>query len=390
MVAGADFYFFAAAFAAGSVHGIICAGAVYIYPLLIFRRGSMSNSRFSIRFRIIVSAATLLLFILLSETAVRLVGVDTYFQNRLFTLNRALDYPDVFKKDNRLFWRFWPDCEITSQFFEGRTYRINSLGMRGGEISERKTKNRILLLGNSCTFGWGRSDEETFAFRLGELLNGEYEIINGGIPGYSSFQGRRFFEDELAELKPDIVIFMFGWNDQWAAASEIPDKDQEFPPAIILKCQNFLSRLHSYRLLKKFWLNILEDGDKAAFDIQFPVYRVGFADFRANITAISETARQYGAWPVIMTQPAPSLTGQSKSVSWGPAVRYHEHYNSTVRELSGSKGIALVDAAREIEKHRGAYDNPRRDFIHFNAEGHKLIAQLLAVFIREHNAQDSP
>ena len=166
----------------------------------------------------------------------------------------------------------------------------------------------------------------------------------------------------------------------------MPDKEQEFPPAIVLECQNLLSRLHSYRLLKKLWLNVLEKGDEAPFDVQAPVYRVGFADFRDNMLAISETARQYGTWPIMMTQPSPSLSGQNKDVPWGPAVRYHEHYNAIVRELSGAEGIPLVDAAGEIERHGGVYDDPRRDFIHFNAEGHKLIAQILAEFIREQNA----
>jgi lysophospholipase L1-like esterase len=326
-----------------------------------------------------------ILFLAATELFVRLLHVDTYFQNRFFVLNRALDYPDVFKKDRDLFWRFRPDQVVTSKFFEGKTYRINSLGLRGDEINPIKTKKRIIALGNSCTFGWRVSDQETYAKLLEALLNGEYEVINAGIPGYTSLQGKRFFEKELVDLQPDIVLILFAWNDHWAAANQIADKDQQFPPQIIITCQNILSQFHFYRLLKKLLLSEVEKPPDSLFDRQAPVYRVGLDDFKENLKQICRMARSVGATPILLTSSIPSLTTYYPPGSRSPMHRYHEKYNQVIRDLSTSENIDLVDLAREFDRYNDLYDDAPNDPIHFNARGHSIAAELIAKYIHENH-----
>lgn len=323
------------------------------------------------------------IFLAVVELAVRTFGVDTFFQNRFFVLNRALDYPDVFQKDRDLFWRLRPDQVVTSKFFEGKTYRINSLGLRGREVSKVKTKRRILALGNSCTFGWGVSYEETYVKRLEVFLDGAYDVINGAIPGYSSFQGRRFFERGLVQLQPDILLILFVWNDHWAAASQIADKDQQFPPQAIIACQNLLSRFHSYRLLKKLLLSGIEQEPDSLFDRKAPIYRVGLEDFRKNLRDICRLARSKGTTPILLTSPIPPLATYYPPGARSPMHRFHERYNQVIRELSVSDSVDLVDLAREFAHYADLYDKALNDPIHFNAKGHRLAAELLAEHIRE-------
>jgi len=337
----------------------------------------------STSFRLLAGLITLIVFVGVIEAVVRLIGVDVYFQNRFFVLNRALDYPDVFTRDQRLFWRLRPGQTVTSKFFEGKSYRINSMGLRGDEIDRLKTSKRILVLGNSCTFGWGVSEEQTYAKRLETLLQGEYEVINAGVPGYSSEQGKRFFRQELLELKPDVVTMMFAWNDHWAASGYIADKDQEFPPAVVLALQNQLSRLHTYRLLKKALLSQVEPHPDSLWDRDSVVYRVGYEDFAANLTEICNLCRANGIIPILVTSPAPSLSRYGQNRGWASAVRFHQVYNRQTRETAEKLGVALVDAAVELDHHDGVYDDVRHDFIHFNAEGHRLVAEQLAAKVRE-------
>ncbi len=340
-------------------------------------------------FRLVASLLSLVAFLTVVELAVRVVGVDTAFQNRLFVLNRALDYPDVFQKDHDLFWRFRPHQIVTSKFFEGKTYRINSLGLRGEEVKSHKTKRRILTLGNSCTFGWGVSYQDTYAQQLESLLNGVYEVINGGIPGYSSFQGRRFFEKELIGLQPDIVCILFAWNDLWAAANRIADKDQQFPPRVVIAVQNFLSRLHSYRLQKKLLLSGIEKEPDSLFDRTVPIYRVGLKDFQSNLREICRVARSKGITPILLTSPIPSLATYYPPGLKSPLHRFHEKYNQAMRELSVSDTVDLVDLAREFDRHGDLFDDAPNDPIHFNARGHLVAAELLAEHIRERYLSES-
>jgi lysophospholipase L1-like esterase len=328
-------------------------------------------------------------FFLVLEVVVRIIGVDTYFQNRFFVLNRALDYPDVFQKDRDLFWRFHPNQLITSRFFEGKTYRINSLGLRGEEVNKVKTKPRILILGNSCSFGWGVSYAETYGEQLETLLQDTFEVINAAVPGYTSLQGKRFFEKELIRLQPDIVIILFAWNDHWAAANQIADKDQEFPPQVIISLQNFLSRFHFYRLVRKLLLSAVERNPDSLFDRRAPVYRVGLDDFRKNLRDICRLAHSIGATPILLTSPIPALTTYYLPGVRSPMHRYHEKYNQVIRDLAASDSIDLVDLAREFDKYSDLYDDATKDPIHFNAKGHTVAAQTLAEYIRRHGMPGS-
>lgn len=348
----------------------------------------MAEKKQSKLFRIIASLVVLASFVAIVEVGVRLIGVDDYFQNRFFVLNRALDYPDVFKKDQQLFWRFRTDRTVTSRFFENRSYRINSHGLRGNDISDVKTKKRILTLGNSCTFGWAITDDQTYAHQLEIMLDSDYEVINAGIPGYSSLQGLRFFEQDLLELQPDIVTIMFAWNDHWVAADRIADKDQKFPPQFLLDCQNQLSRLQSYRLLKKLLLSQLEVHPDSTWDRSSIVYRVSHQDFARNLMDICKLCTDRGITPILLTSPAPSLDRYGQDRDWAPAVRYHQNYCWETRQVATAFDVDIVDAEKELNSHDGMYDDIRHDFIHFNAAGHRIIAGLLADKVRELEARE--
>jgi lysophospholipase L1-like esterase len=86
----------------------------------------------------------------------------------------------------------------------------NSLGLRGPEIGP-KTQRRILLLGDSFTYGFGVDDDQTFAYRL-EKLTGD-EVINAGNGGTGTDYALRFYESVGKFLKPDLVVLCFFPND---------------------------------------------------------------------------------------------------------------------------------------------------------------------------------
>ncbi len=341
-------------------------------------------------FRIAVPLLSVVVFVAIVEVVVRISGVDTTFRNRLFVLNRALDYPDVFQKDHDLFWRFRPNRTVRSKFFEGKTYRINSLGLRGEEIPPVKSKKRILALGNSCTFGWGVAWEETYIKQLEHLLGGDWRVINGGIPGYTSYQGKLFFERELVKLEPDIVLIMFAWNDHWAAAHQVADKDQQFPSPFIIDVQNVLSRLHSYRLAKKVYLSLMEGPPDSLFRHGAPVYRVGLDDYTQNLKEICAVARSHGIRPILLTSPIPSLRLYYPSYMKSPLHKYHQKYNEAVRRLAREEGIDLVDLAEEFDKYPDLWDDAQYDPIHFNAKGHRLAAECIAQYLKEKVLSRSP
>ncbi len=105
--------------------------------------------------------------------------------------------------------------------FQGVPVRVNSCGMRGPEISVEKSSGvyRIALLGDSFTFGWGVEEEKIFATVLQDRLNDffqgapEIEVLNFGVPGYSTFQEAAIFQERALEFEPDAVMVFFVEND---------------------------------------------------------------------------------------------------------------------------------------------------------------------------------
>lgn len=101
-------------------------------------------------------------------------------------------------------------------------YTTNSLGYRGPEFKIEKPADtfRILMLGDSITFGWGVEDGQAFSYLLPSLMNNEYqgkklEVINAGYyDGYSPDSYYVYLKNEGLKLKPDLVILnLFPWND---------------------------------------------------------------------------------------------------------------------------------------------------------------------------------
>ena len=343
----------------------------------------MPARTWSLPAKLLIAIVSIILIFGLLEIIVRAAGIDTRFQNRFFVLNRALDYPEVFRKDRLLFWEFRPDQTIQSEFFEGKTYHINESGFRGPDIPEQKNKPRIIGLGNSCTFGWSVIYDSTYLARLERLLNDRYEVINAAIPGYTSFQGYRLLTTRLLDMEPDIITVLCSWNDHWAAAGGIPDNRQEFPPGIIIDLQNFFSRFQLYRLLKKGLLSSVEPSPDSLFDRANITYRVGPDDFRANLEQIVHTADSAGIRAILLTSPIPSLEKYYPPGSRSGLHRFHNRYNEIIREVAAETGTSLVDLDRGFDRYANLWDNVQQDPIHFNAGGHRVAAEMLADFIRD-------
>lgn len=88
----------------------------------------------------------------------------------------------------------------------------NSLGLRDG--SPRDDVDRtILVLGDSFTFGHGVDVEDN----LTEVLEGRLqaggearvEVVNAGVPGYSTWHARKRLEQLAEPLSPDVVVLGF-------------------------------------------------------------------------------------------------------------------------------------------------------------------------------------
>jgi hypothetical protein len=107
------------------------------------------------------------------------------------------------------------------QFFEGFTaklnrsvIKINSDGFRDREYSIEKPNNtiRIIVLGDSVTFGWGINVSDTYPKVLERMLNNDlnttinFEVLNFGVPGFNTLEEIHLLEKKGFKYNPDVVI----------------------------------------------------------------------------------------------------------------------------------------------------------------------------------------
>jgi hypothetical protein len=85
-------------------------------------------------------------------------------------------------------------------------------------LAKDPAKLRMMLLGPSFAFGWGVDQEQTFAVRLEQRLEGagyaggrDLEVINAGVPSLGPLAGLRWYRQRGREFAPDLVIqFIYG------------------------------------------------------------------------------------------------------------------------------------------------------------------------------------
>lgn len=112
-------------------------------------------------------------------------------------------------------WRNRPHTRVAYGEAEFNTVVAhNSFGHRSREIPLERTPGRvrILVLGDSFTYGVGVENHETFSARL-EQLDPRLEVINTGVNGYGTAQELLLLRDEGLAFQPDLVLVAFFWND---------------------------------------------------------------------------------------------------------------------------------------------------------------------------------
>ena len=97
-------------------------------------------------------------------------------------------------------------------------YRTNAHGLRDRDRSTKTPgTKRVLVLGDSYTWGYAVAEEEAYPHVAERLLkergHPEIEVINAGIPDYNSRQQRVLLERLMPVYEPDAVVLAYVMND---------------------------------------------------------------------------------------------------------------------------------------------------------------------------------
>jgi hypothetical protein len=158
-------------------------------------------------------------------------------------------------------------------WFAGVPVRINNLGFRDPrdyELAKRPGTFRILVLGDSVTFGHGAVFETTYPYLLERRLKSwnpsiDWQVWNLGVPGYNTRQELRYLQEVGPSFQPDLVIVGFFPNDF--------DGNDTLPAPTLARrlssgAQRLMQRhLYSYEFYKRLlltlrWKLLTSDADR--------------------------------------------------------------------------------------------------------------------------------
>jgi lysophospholipase L1-like esterase len=175
--------------------------------------------------KLIVLAGSLLFCLLLVEIVARvIVGRGTMHLGT--EMWKYAKYAKVRPTNPEIGHRNRPNVDIQLM---GVNVKTESHGLRDPERSPQKPPGtyRIMVLGDSITFGWGVPYEQTFPRLLEKSLNANppvagqhYEVINTGVGNLNTAMEVAWFKEEGLKFSPDLVLL--GWFLNDAEPTPIP------------------------------------------------------------------------------------------------------------------------------------------------------------------------
>ncbi len=383
-----------------------------------------------ILFRLLLVLFSLILSLGIGEWVVKKVKPQlTYTQAYKASADCATDdpyLPFVLKKNYKCHM-----VSVNKEFDINAT--INSMGYRGPEFPVEKPpgKKRILLLGDSFTFGHGADDTHTFAYLTQQYLEksgrSDVEIINAGYAdSFSPDSYYAYLTHYGMKLQPDaIVLSFFVYNDISDLEETVWERTNEkgLPDKIASCCKIYGNgKMHNKYLSPKYSIPVLRESHlflllyntvnsrfhifkESSFRLKredlsgcvlnrgcINAYSQEEEKVRKVLLGISEIAKQHNIPFYVMLIPASyQVYPEQRFVYWYavPLEKGNEDFfQKRMGEFFSSNSIAYLDLLPPFIKERDEkklfYDMDG----HFTNDGNDLAAKNLSDFISKEYLQN--
>jgi lysophospholipase L1-like esterase len=305
----------------------------------------------------------------------------------------------MFEFDPLLCWRL--KANLRGIWWDYTPVTTNARHLRmDREVGEKKAV-RVMILGDSVTFGYrvptahdaGKplefdATEKPYPALLEELLlakfpGRDFEVLPLACPGYTSWQGLAWLKRDIEELKPDIVIACFGWNDVRSAG--LPDRitmpssgAQVFVRRLIGNSQLLLSIAASAQQRSP-----VSPGSVSAES------RSNEDEYVSHFLEMAKICGQQAAWfgillPVYRDPNTPGIDPEHPDDPGAPDEgRLMTRYRDQLRDAARTNNIPALEIPDLTERSWPANKPLFGERIHPNAAGHALIAERLVDFLAE-------
>lgn len=270
-------------------------------------------------------------------------------------------------------------CEIDERGFRGP----------GREVTGAEGEFRVACVGDSCTFGKGVLEADTWPRQLEGLLRERAPaslVFNLGINGGHGRVYLAHLEQHIAALRPDVVALGYNINDflnSLRSADEKVFKQHGARRLLPQWLRDGMGRFALYRFARAAYYDLNQGEDLAASEAAaraaaaVPVDDAVWQRERGDLTGIRDLAAKYGAPVVVFLFPYESQV-LIDDYDRGPIERFAAECSSL--------GLAFFDLAEEFRAAASEEGAPpslflKGDRYHPNAAGYSIVARrVLAEF----------
>jgi len=325
---------------------------------------------------VVLLAFAIVLFAMLAELGLRLA----FFHSKDFSME-MWKYAVQLKRpaaDPNLSFSHAPNGHA---FLMGVDVKINSEGLRDYEYPLEKGPNtyRIMMLGDSTTFGWGVRLEDTAAKILERRLNESgtatgkrFEVLNAGVGNYDTVQEVTYYETRGRAFRPDAVILVYFINDPEPVPIERKGVliDRSYLIAFTInRFDGILRRTGERPGFQAYYASLYDDD------------RPGFQACKAALKSLATATRAEGAQVLVAILPELHQINENY-----PFTAEHQK----IKDVVTSEGMAVVDLIDGLRNHgpeSTLWVTPQDD--HPNAKANGLVAAQLQDWVLKGLSQSS-
>jgi len=265
-------------------------------------------------------------------------------------------------------------------------WKTNQLALRDERPLDAKNGERILVLGDSQTFGIGVEREQAFPALLEKKLGAGFEVVNVGCAMWGQREENAFLEHRAKALSPDVVVL------EVTIANDVLDdlryKDETGPKGELIPDDALARELEQSAL---FTFPLLADHSRAyralVWNLGRHAIRYRAMKDKAHLEhagALVRRARalseKLGARFVLLIAP----TAAQLEHSLADRVLGTKAINDSFADLAKREQIPLCDPWVHLQ---AVYASGRTPYFpidkHWNEAGHEAVATALEPLVRE-------
>ena len=302
--------------------------------------------------------------------------------------SEAVILPHLTTKDKNLRWRF------------SSSKGLNSLGLRNAEIDKKEDHQfRILYLGDSMVWTGETSSKKLYTEVIENNLNKkmksvnkQFEIINAGIPGYTTYQELEFLKVYGLDMQPNFVILGFVFNDVYykylhkPTQKKLLGREPEIQlhrfnthsfPGFLFARSHLAHRVYyalevMYKKIRKYPYFPFED--RTDFYLAWKEY--GWNATKALIGEMNELLREKNIPIIVVIYP---ITNQVDEKYMMIDKDYALYPQKRIKQICKYYHIPFLDLQASIYKNGGT--ELYQDFLHMNNKGNDIIAEVVTQFL---------